>query len=118
MFRKHKKSHFLSLLIALLLAFSTVVTASATTLNVTRVNQAKTKWYWADISQMIGNYMNSSSNRLQWDVIAYVKDSSYPNVCGTTSDIRQGIRYASDSTVTYMSGSICLWSSHTSNINS
>ncbi len=118
MFIKHKKSHFISMLIAMLLVFSTVVTASATTLNVTRVKQAKTKWCWAATSQMIGNYMNSSSNRSQWDVVAYVKDSSYPNVGGTTGDIRQGIRYASGSTVTYTSGSICSWLSHTSNINS
>lgn len=117
MLKKQKKIHFLSVLLALVLVFSTTITASAATLDVTRVKQAKTNWCWAATSQMIGNYMNSSSNRTQWDVVAYVKNSSYPNTGGTTSDIKKGIKYASNDAVTYTSGSTRSWASHTSDID-
>lgn len=118
MYNKHWKRRFSALLLTLVLAFSTAVTASAATLDVTRVKQAKTKWCWAATSQMIGNYMNSGSSRTQWDVVAHIKGSDYPNVGGSTSDIKNGIKYASNDTVTYTSGSTLSWSSHTSNIDS
>lgn len=114
---KQKKIHFLSLVITLMLVLSTTITASAATLDVSRVKQAKTNWCWAATSEMVGTYVNSASSRTQWDVVAYIKGSNYPNVGGTTSNIKNGIKYASNNTVTYTSGSTLSWSKHTSNIN-
>lgn len=114
---KHVKRNLFSGLLALTLVLSMAIVAHAATLDVTRVKQAKSKWCWAATSQMIGNYMNSGSSRTQWDVVAYIKGSSYPDRGGSTSDIEKGIKYASGDTVTYTSGSTRSWSSHTSDIN-
>ena len=65
---------------------------------------------------LIGSYLNSSSGRTQWDIVAYIKGSNYPNSGGTVSDIENAIKYASGDTVTYKSGGICSWDVHTSQI--
>lgn len=115
--QKQRKMRFFSLVLTLVMLFSAAATVSAATLDVTRVKQAKTNWCWAATSEMIGNYMNSSSSRTQWDVVAHIKGSDYPNKGGTTSDITAGIKYASKDVVTYTYGSTLSWSKHTTNID-
>ncbi len=115
---KFKESCILSsimLSVAMMIIFISV--AEASTLDVSRVKQAKTKWCWAATSEMIGNYMNSSSDRTQWDIVGEIKGMDYPNVGGRTTDIKDGIKYASEDTVTYSSGSTVSWSTHASNID-
>lgn len=101
----------------LFLMLAMTANALAATLDVDRVTQAKTNWCWAASSEMIGTYHNSSSSRTQWDIVKYIKGSSYPNEGGTTSDITKGIKYVSMDTVTYQSGSVASWSTHTTQIS-
>jgi len=117
----YKKTNFrisTAMLLVLILMFAITATVSATTLDVNRVTQAKTKWCWAATCEMIGTYQNPDSNRTQWDVVKKIKGSDYPNVGGTVTDIKNGIKYASMDLVTYTSGSTLSWSDHTSNIDS
>lgn len=114
---KSQKKHILATLGALVLAFTMTTTAfAATTLDVTRVKQAKSYWCWAAVGEMIGTYMNGNSSRTQWDIVAHIKGSSYPNDPGSDSELAKGIKYASMDTVTYTSGSTLSWDKHTSNI--
>lgn len=112
-----KRKKLLFGFLALIFAFITAIPASAATLGVDRVKQSKTKWCWAATSEMIGSYMNSSSGRTQWDIVAYIKGSSYPNSGGSVSDIKKAIKYASGDTVTYKSGGVRSWDVHASQID-
>lgn len=115
---KNKKMSIISIVAVFIFILSTVVTVPAATLDVTRVKQAKTKWCWAAVSEMIGHYMNSGTGKSQWDVVGYIKGMNYPNESGSNDEIDKGIRYASDNVVTYTHGSALSWSSHISNISS
>lgn len=117
MAKNRKFRLLLTMLFSLIMLINTTTTVLAATLDVDRVTQAKTNWCWAATCEMIGTYHNSDSSRTQWDVVKKIKGSSYPNVGGTTTDIKNGIKYASEDLVTYSSGSILSWSSHTSNIS-
>lgn len=114
---KKRKFSILTLMLTLVITFSTTTTVFAATLDVERVKQAKTNWCWAATSEMIGTYQNGDSSRTQWDIVKYLKGSSYPNKGGTVSDIKKAIKYSSKDLVTYTSGSTLSWSKHTSNIN-
>lgn len=118
MIKKHVKSNFVSIVLTMVLMVFTALPASAATLDLTRVKQAKTNWCWAATSEMIGKYMNSSSTRTQWDIVKHIKGSSYPNEGGSVSNIKTAIKYASVDTVTYKSGTTRSWSVHKSNIDS
>ena len=117
---KRKKKYAIRVFCALALLFSMVITVSAasTTLDVKRVKQAKSQWCWAAVGEMIGTYMNSSSSRTQWDIVAYIKGSKYPDDPGSDNEIIKGIKYASMNTVTYTSGSTLSWDEHVTNIES
>jgi hypothetical protein len=111
------KKH-LSILLALLMMIVSSTTAfAATELDVNKVTQAKTYWCWAACSEMIGRYQNNDSILDQWDVVSYIKGSDYPNTGGSTADITKGIRYVSEDTVTYTSGSTLSWASHKTEID-
>lgn len=113
-----KKKRIIGVLVTVVLSLSMTITVfAATTLDVTRVKQAKSQWCWAAVGEMIGTYMNSSSSRTQWDIVAYVKGSSYPDEGGSDSELVKGIKYASMDTVTYKSGSTLSWDKHKSNIS-
>lgn len=113
---KYKKR--LSLLFILVMVFVSSATAlAATELDVEKVTQAKTLWCWAACSEMIGQYQNSESTRDQWDVVSYIKGSDYPNDTGSDTDITNGIKYVSEDTVTYKSGSTLSWASHKTEID-
>ncbi len=117
--RSMNKLISVTLMFVLLFSFTTQVFAATKTLSVTRVTQSKDKWCWAACSEMIGTYKNSNSTRDQWDVVAYVKDSSYPNKTATSSEIEKGIKYASVDKVTYQTSSSPLsFSTTQSNIDS
>lgn len=113
-----KKRNIVSAMLALTMMLSISVTALASTVNVTRVRQAKSNWCWAATSEMVGRSVNRSSTMTQWDVVGYVKGSNYPNVGGTSEDMKKGIAYASANTVSYTFGRTLSWDDHKSNIES
>lgn len=113
---KTQKTRILTLFVLLVTLTSSSNVFAATTLDVSRVKQAKDKWCWAATSEMIGVYQNSSTSRTQWDAVKYLKGSSYPNKGGTDTDITKAIKYISMDSVTYKSGTVLSWSKHTSNI--
>lgn len=118
MLKEKSKIRLLIIPVALVLIMLMGTTAfAARTLSITQVVQAKTNWCWAACSEMVGRYQNSNSTRDQWAVVKEVKGSSYPNDGGTTSEIQQGIRYASVNTVTYTNSSTLTFAKHESHID-
>ena len=95
----------------------TTTVFAARTLSISQVVQAKTNWCWAASSEMVGRYQNSSSTRDQWDIVKYIKGSSYPNEGGSNSEIEKAIRYASENTVTYNTSNTLTFANHENHID-
>lgn len=97
------KRRLLTIPVAVLMVMSMTITAFAAskTLDVTEIDQNKTKWCWAACGEMIGKYY-SSSNRDQYDIVKKVTGST-DNEYGTMADVCSAVKYASDDTVTFKS---------------
>ncbi len=85
-----KRSVVLLLLLALVLI--TPISASADTLNVRAVKQAKSNWCWAACAEMLGCYEEPGSTRSQWDVVMHVTGST-DNVPGSAEDAAVGAAF-------------------------
>lgn len=92
-----------ALLLTLLFAFSITISVSAVSLNVYRIQQQKSNWCWAAAGEMIGKYANFGA-RTQWDAVANIKGSNYPNVTGTIWDVEKAIEYVSYGAVNAYAG--------------
>ncbi|MBU5445199.1 C39 family peptidase [Paenibacillus sp. MSJ-34] len=105
MMRKLKSKHLMYLCAVFVMSFtlfvgSAGVSAASKTLSLTRIQQAKTNWCWAAASEMVGKYKNSSTTKTQWDVVLQEKGKDYPNVGGTVSNIKNGIKLVGGNKVT------------------
>lgn len=83
------------------------VFAASKTLGVSEIDQNKTKWCWAACSEMVGKYYDSGSNRDQYDIVEHVKGNT-DNQGGTTTNICDAVKYASNDSVTFTSKSSAL----------
>jgi len=102
MAKKNKVIPFFIVSALCMLLLTTTVFAAWTTLGVSLVRQAKSKWCWAASLEMCATYLGYTDYD-QWDIVQEVKGSSsnpYPNVSGTASDYTDGMEFVTDNDYT------------------
>lgn len=100
MFKKKVKIIVISVIVCSILTNVNVVHAASGACflgGVERVQQAKSNWCWAACAEMVGVY-ETTSTLDQWDVVALIYGSTYPNNSGSVFNIVSGINYVSRNT--------------------